>query len=243
MIRKIVSCMMMVFLSSAAAYADPQTAETYHAGGIAFKVPAGWIQTEPRSSMRLFQFEAPSPKAGEPAVMAVFYFGQDQGGSVDDNIERWKGQFTRTQADAEPAVDKTKMNDVDVTTVYLEGTYDGGMGYSGTKPDYAAFSGSKWTLRMNPSSGNLHPTEGYVICGAIDGLCGTPMVCHYAPKEHGLEVRAEFSVAAPGATLTGVTQHGATKFRDTIAAAMTSAQITEAQRLAREWTPISEVST
>ena len=45
------------------------------------------------------------------------------------------------------------------------------------------------------------------------------------------------------ATLTGVTQHGATKFRDTIAAAMTSAQITEAQRLAREWIPISDAST
>ena len=52
--------------------------------------------------------------------------------------------------------------------------------------------GASWALRVNPSSGNLHPTEGYVICGAIDGLCGTPMVCHYAPKEHGLEVRAEF---------------------------------------------------
>lgn len=43
-------------------------------------------------------------------------------------------------------------------------------------------------------------------------------------------------------TLTGPTRHGAMKFRDTIAAAMTSAQVTEAQRLAGEWTPISERS-
>ena len=49
-----------------------------------------------------------------------------------------------------------------------------------------------WALRVNPSSGNLHPTEGYLICGPIDGLGDRPMVCHYAPKEHGLEVRAEF---------------------------------------------------
>ena len=51
---------------------------------------------------------------------------------------------------------------------------------------------SSWALRVNPSSGNLHPTEGYLICGPIDGLCDQPMVGHYAPKEHGLEVRAEF---------------------------------------------------
>ena len=51
-----------------------------------------------------------------------------------------------------------------------------------------------WALRVNPSSGNLHPTEGYLICGPIEGLCDKPMVCHYAPKEHGLEVRAEFEL-------------------------------------------------
>ena len=53
---------------------------------------------------------------------------------------------------------------------------------------------TSWALRVNPSSGNLHPTEGYLICGPIDGLSDTPMVCHYAPKEHGLEVRAALAV-------------------------------------------------
>lgn len=53
---------------------------------------------------------------------------------------------------------------------------------------------TSWALRVNPSSGNLHPTEGYLICGPIEGLCDTPMVCHYAPKEHGLEVRTEFEL-------------------------------------------------
>ena len=51
--------------------------------------------------------------------------------------------------------------------------------------------GVRWALRVNPSSGNLHPTEGYLLCGPVDGLCAVPMVCHYAPKEHALEVRAE----------------------------------------------------
>jgi len=53
---------------------------------------------------------------------------------------------------------------------------------------------NSWALRVNPSSGNLHPTEGYLICGPITGLCDKPMVCHYAPKEHGLEVRTEFKL-------------------------------------------------
>ena len=52
---------------------------------------------------------------------------------------------------------------------------------------------SRWALRVNPSSGNLHPTEVYLLCTATDGLSPTPMVSHYAPREHGLEKRCEFS--------------------------------------------------
>jgi SagB-type dehydrogenase family enzyme len=51
---------------------------------------------------------------------------------------------------------------------------------------------SEWALRSNPSSGNLHPTEGYLVLPRIDGLDLTPGLYHYAPKEHGLELRAEF---------------------------------------------------
>jgi SagB-type dehydrogenase family enzyme len=52
----------------------------------------------------------------------------------------------------------------------------------------------RWALRVNPSSGNLHPTEAYVILGPMAGLGESPLVCHYAPKEHGLEVRARFPI-------------------------------------------------
>ena len=55
--------------------------------------------------------------------------------------------------------------------------------------------GARWALRVNPSSGNLHPTEGYLLCGPVDGLCAAPMVCHYAPKAHALEVRAQVGAA------------------------------------------------
>ena len=52
---------------------------------------------------------------------------------------------------------------------------------------------SEWPLRMNPSSGNLHPTEGYVVLPEMAGLDLKPGLYHYAPKEHGLELRAAFS--------------------------------------------------
>jgi SagB-type dehydrogenase family enzyme len=66
-----------------------------------------------------------------------------------------------------------------------------------------------WALRVNPSSGNLHPIEGYALCGPIDGVCSEPMVAHYAPEEHALEHRASIprslwqriSAGLPGETI------------------------------------------
>ena len=48
----------------------------------------------------------------------------------------------------------------------------------------------RWALRANPSSGNLHPTEGYLLIDAVPGLSPFPGLYHYAAKEHALELRA-----------------------------------------------------
>jgi SagB-type dehydrogenase family enzyme len=58
------------------------------------------------------------------------------------------------------------------------------------------FRGATWSLRANPSSGNLHPTEGYAVLPPLDGLHAAPAVYHYAPKEHGLERRADLDLHA-----------------------------------------------
>ncbi len=60
---------------------------------------------------------------------------------------------------------------------------------------WKAVSGSRWSLRCNPSSGNLHPTEVYLLTGPIPGLTVNPGLYHYNPWFHGLEVRAEPVVA------------------------------------------------
>src|SRR6267378_1692764 len=49
----------------------------------------------------------------------------------------------------------------------------------------------RWALRTNPSSGNLHPTEGYLLIDEIPGLLPIPGLYHYTAKEHALELRAE----------------------------------------------------
>ncbi len=47
---------------------------------------------------------------------------------------------------------------------------------------------SRWSLRINPSSGNLHPTEAHLILPRMDGLEGG--IYHYNSLLHALEQRA-----------------------------------------------------
>ncbi|HXF08771.1 MAG TPA: nitroreductase family protein [Candidatus Acidoferrales bacterium] len=53
---------------------------------------------------------------------------------------------------------------------------------------------NRWALRCNPSSGNLHPTEGYLVCRALPDFADG--VYHYRPDAHLLEQRAAM-VSAP----------------------------------------------
>ena len=53
---------------------------------------------------------------------------------------------------------------------------------------WKSYGGTRWALRCNPSSGNLHPTEGYLLCPRIPGL--TAGVYHYRSHDHVLEQRA-----------------------------------------------------
>jgi SagB-type dehydrogenase family enzyme len=54
---------------------------------------------------------------------------------------------------------------------------------------------TRWSLRVSPSSGNLHPTEGYLLAPAIPGLTDAPGLFHYAPFDHALERRRTFDEA------------------------------------------------
>ncbi len=50
------------------------------------------------------------------------------------------------------------------------------------------YAGSRWALRANPSSGNLHPTETWVIAAGVQGVANG--LHHYHSRSHVLEQRA-----------------------------------------------------
>jgi hypothetical protein len=50
---------------------------------------------------------------------------------------------------------------------------------------------SRWPLRCNPSSGNLHPSEGYAVLPALPGLDAG--VYYYVSRDHVLEGRRPYS--------------------------------------------------
>jgi len=55
------------------------------------------------------------------------------------------------------------------------------------------FGPSRWSLRCNPSSGNLHPTEAYLVCTGNSFIPSG--VYHYVSHDHSLEQRCLFSDA------------------------------------------------
>jgi len=52
---------------------------------------------------------------------------------------------------------------------------------------WKSYGSARWALRCNPSSGNLHPTEAYVVSSGMDGLAAG--VYHYLSRDHQLEQR------------------------------------------------------
>jgi len=58
----------------------------------------------------------------------------------------------------------------------------------------------RWAMRVNPSSGNLHPTEVWLITQGASGIADG--IHHYAAREHALEQRACFAAQTTVANTT-----------------------------------------
>ncbi|MFV8818404.1 nitroreductase family protein [Haliea sp. E17] len=59
---------------------------------------------------------------------------------------------------------------------------------------WKVYGGARWSLRCNPSSGNLHPTEAYVVVAGFEDCANG--VYHYRADCHGLELRCAFPAEA-----------------------------------------------
>ncbi|SFA90532.1 SagB family peptide dehydrogenase [Azotobacter beijerinckii] len=58
---------------------------------------------------------------------------------------------------------------------------------------WKSYGPDRWAVRANPSSGNLHPTEAYLLIAGIDAL--QDGLYHYRPENHALELRAAHPAA------------------------------------------------
>src|SRR5439155_22587125 len=129
----------------AAALAAPVTAETmrHEAAGLRFSVPKAWTRVPAPSDVRAAQYKIPGAGGdAEDGELILFYFGKGKGGGVQENLERWYGQFT--QKDGKPSKDAAVLtirtvNGLRVTVADLAGVYTpmaGPMQKGEPKPGY-----------------------------------------------------------------------------------------------------------
>lgn len=110
--------------ASEAAPATPPPPKTV--SGVTFTPAARWLE-EPCSGMRAAQYRLKKAEGdAEDAQLVVYYFGGGQGGSVEDNVNRWCGQFQRP--DGKPAresarIEERKVGANTVHEVEVDGTF------------------------------------------------------------------------------------------------------------------------
>ena len=103
------------------------TSSAFQKSSLKFTVPAGWIEEERTSSMRVAQYKLPRAEGDtENGSVVLYYFGPGQGGSTAANIERWVGQMKQADGGSSKAVareDRFEVNGLKIATVDLAGTY------------------------------------------------------------------------------------------------------------------------
>ena len=99
------------------------------AGGLTWEAPAPLTRRAPKSSMRVAEYGL---EGAPEAELTVFYFGADQGGTVDANMTRWIGQFAQADGSETKAKrSEKKYGGIDVSLVEAKGVYSGGMAMPG----------------------------------------------------------------------------------------------------------------
>jgi hypothetical protein len=88
--------------------------------GVKWTVPKRWT-LQPDRPMRVATYTIPAAEGDqEPAECAVSFFGSGQGGPVEMNIDRWKGQFEKPE---EIAKSSSEVKGIPVSTVELAGAF------------------------------------------------------------------------------------------------------------------------
>ncbi len=110
----------------------PSTRE--EAAALVWVAPPAWQPVTSRSAIRLATYRIPAASQGRSPELTI----TRAGGTTDENLERWVGQFDKAGQDVRK---ERNIGGLRVTTLEVSGTYDGGM--SSTGPE-AALPG--WSL-------------------------------------------------------------------------------------------------
>lgn len=100
--------------------------------GITYNLPTDWTDLGPTSMRQGNYYYGPAEGDADSAVMAVYYFGPDQGGTIEANLERWIMQMKMPDgSDPHNHAKMTDMmvGDIKVHLLKVPGTYTaaGGM--------------------------------------------------------------------------------------------------------------------
>lgn len=129
--------------ATAPAAPEPESPGRDSVAGLSWTVPSDW-NLQPQRPMRVATYSTP-PAEGDSELgeVAVFYFGPQEGGTVDANVNRWFNQFD--QADGRPTSEVAERESVEidgmtVTLVRASGTYNAAAGpmapRADLRPDY-----------------------------------------------------------------------------------------------------------
>lgn len=105
---------------------QPVSAEAPEGCPVVWTAPEGWTATVPANQMRIANFTVAEAE-GTPVEVTVFSLG----GSADQNIQRWIGQFDfpeGTSGHDVAQVRESTVNGLKVKSLDVVGTFGGGMG-------------------------------------------------------------------------------------------------------------------
>jgi hypothetical protein len=128
-------------------------------GELHFKANADWLTEKPSSNMRLAQYKLPKAEGdSEDGSLVLYFFGANQGGSVQANLDRWISQIEQPDGSSSQAKAKAEtltVHGLKVSTIDLAGTY---------------------VAETAPGSGVHHNNPGYRLRAAV---IETPKGAHY----------------------------------------------------------------
>lgn len=121
--RPIINILLLTFVCAACSIVFSQEAQKPPT--LRYKVPAGWVEEERSSSMRVAQYKLPRTEADtEDASLVLYYFGKNQGGTASANVERWASQMQQADGSKAKVTEESfTANGLKVTAVDGAGTY------------------------------------------------------------------------------------------------------------------------